>query len=154
MKWTSSNFNQSSEQCRDHFIKKASSKDMCNYMNAGLEMAFICPALNMAKVIWGLGVLVTVDLPVACLHSHGKKDPLYPHIHQKHRPHWHRKGIAVNLCKTCLHLGLLALAAHEPAERQCLYEVQGRRILLLDKNHWQAPGNYSPWVFYTRCPAT
>lgn len=39
-------------------------------MDAGLEMASICPALNMAKVTWGLGVLVTVDLPVGmCLNS-------------------------------------------------------------------------------------
>jgi len=39
-------------------------------------------------------------------------------------------------------------------KKDCLCEVQGRRILLLDKNHWQAPGNYSLRVFYMRSPAT
>lgn len=46
-----------------------------------------------------------------------------------------RKG---NCCKSCLfgqaHLRTLALAAGAEEERQCLYEVPGR-ILLLVKNH-------------------
>lgn len=87
-------FNQSSDQCGDHFIKKASSKDICNSVDAGPEMTSICPALSMPKQheVW----LSCHCRPVRKMHlnspfllsrnCHGyeKKDPLYPHTHQKH----------------------------------------------------------------------
>lgn len=46
---TPGNFNQSFDQCGDHFTKKASSKDTCNSMDAGPEMTSSCPALSMPK---------------------------------------------------------------------------------------------------------
>lgn len=46
---TSDSFHQSSDQGGDHFTKKASSKGICNSMDAGPEMTSICPALSMPK---------------------------------------------------------------------------------------------------------